>query len=198
MSFPFLSGAFSIVRVATHKQTGERFAIKVIDKRKLGNEKNRLAKEVEILETLDHENIIQLLEIYETDNHLYLVMELVTGGELFDRIVDKGSFSERDASVLIGSVISAVKYLHDRGIVHRDLKPENLLFSDDGYVSLSLSLCAHASRLSSPPLPLLTTPRVQRERRDQDGRFRPLDARPRRGSPLDGMRHARVRCARDH
>jgi len=73
-------------------------------------------------------NIVALDDIYESGGHLYLIMQLVSGGELFDRIVEKGFYTERDASRLIFQVLDAVKYLHDLGIVHRDLKPENLLY----------------------------------------------------------------------
>ncbi|XP_016094402.1 calcium/calmodulin-dependent protein kinase type 1-like [Sinocyclocheilus grahami] len=77
---------------------------------------------------IKHENIVSLEDIFESQSHLYLVMQLVSGGELFDRIVEKGFYTERDASKLIRQILDAVKYLHDMGIVHRDLKPENLLY----------------------------------------------------------------------
>ncbi|XP_023404679.1 calcium/calmodulin-dependent protein kinase type 1D isoform X5 [Loxodonta africana] len=82
----------------------------------------------ETLGTIKHENIVALEDIYESPNHLYLVMQLVSGGELFDRIVEKGFYTEKDASTLIRQVLDAVYYLHRMGIVHRDLKPENLLY----------------------------------------------------------------------
>jgi len=87
--------------------------------------------EIEIMRMIEHPNIISLHEVFEdkTTKKIYLVMELVTGGELFDRIVEKGSYSEKDASELIAKVISAVRYLHKKGIIHRDLKPENLLYA---------------------------------------------------------------------
>jgi calcium/calmodulin-dependent protein kinase I len=75
-----------------------------------------------------HPNIVQLLDLCDNKTHLYLVMELVTGGELFDRIVAKGNYSEKDASILTKQILEAVHYLHQMGIVHRDLKPENLLY----------------------------------------------------------------------
>ncbi|XP_007665603.1 calcium/calmodulin-dependent protein kinase type 1 isoform X2 [Ornithorhynchus anatinus] len=82
----------------------------------------------DVLGTIKHPNIVALDDIYESGGHLYLIMQLVSGGELFDRIVEKGFYTERDASRLIRQVLDAVKYLHDMGIVHRDLKPENLLY----------------------------------------------------------------------
>ncbi|KAK0153268.1 Calcium/calmodulin-dependent protein kinase type 1 [Merluccius polli] len=77
---------------------------------------------------LKHANIVSLEDIFESKSHLYLVMQLVSGGELFDRIIEKGFYTEKDASKLIQQILDAVKYLHDMGIVHRDLKPENLLY----------------------------------------------------------------------
>jgi calcium/calmodulin-dependent protein kinase I len=89
---------------------------------------------------LKHANIVQLLDVFEDKTFKYLVMELVTGGELFDRIVEKGSYTERDASHLIRQVLEAVDYMHDKGIVHRDLKPENLLYysaAEDSKIMIS-------------------------------------------------------------
>ncbi|XP_069763565.1 calcium/calmodulin-dependent protein kinase type 1D isoform X3 [Narcine bancroftii] len=89
---------------------------------------------------IKHENIVALEDIYESPNHLYLVMQLVSGGELFDRIVEKGFYTEQDASTLIRQVLNAVQYLHKMCIVHRDLKPENLLyFSPDEESKIMIS-----------------------------------------------------------
>lgn len=78
--------------------------------------------------SMGHQNILTLVDYFETMNNLYLVVELALGGELFDRICRKGSYYEADAADLVRAILSAVAYLHDHGIVHRDLKPENLLF----------------------------------------------------------------------
>lgn len=78
--------------------------------------------------SMGHQNILTLVDYFETMNNLYLVTDLALGGELFDRICRKGSYYESDAVDLIRATLSAVAYLHDHGIVHRDLKPENLLF----------------------------------------------------------------------
>lgn len=78
---------------------------------------------------LHHKNIIQLIEVFEDNEHIYLVLELVTGGELFDQIISRGSYSEKDAAAIVKQILEAVMYMHSNGIAHRDLKPENLLVS---------------------------------------------------------------------
>jgi len=134
-------GAFSIVYLGVNKSTGGKFAIKVINKKDLGKdyEKN-LKMEVDILKKVNHPNIIALKELFDTPEKLYLVMELVTGGELFDKIVEKGSYTEAEASQLVRKIVSAVEYLHSIDIVHRDLKPENLLLkSADNDLEVALA-----------------------------------------------------------
>ncbi|ELR14227.1 protein serine/threonine kinase [Acanthamoeba castellanii str. Neff] len=134
-------GAFSVVKLGVNKKTKEKVAIKVIDRSNVGKdyEKN-LLMEMEILQRVHHPNIIQLHEMIEEDNKIYFAMELVTGGELFDRIVEKGSYTEEDAKVLVRKIVSAIEYLHDMNIAHRDLKPENLLvksIADDTEVKIA-------------------------------------------------------------
>jgi calcium/calmodulin-dependent protein kinase I len=126
-------GGFSVVMEATNKRTGEKVAIKRIRKDQVeGDDINLLLREVKIMRRLDHPNILKLYEVYESDEEFFLVMELVPGKELFDKIVDKGQYSEREAANIVRQIVSAVAYLHDQGIAHRDLKPENLLTSGDG------------------------------------------------------------------
>ncbi|XP_031624983.1 calcium/calmodulin-dependent protein kinase type 1 isoform X2 [Contarinia nasturtii] len=123
------TGAFSEVRLAESKEhNNQLYAVKIIDKKALKGKEDSLENEIRVLRRLTHPNIVQLLETYEDKNKVYLVMELVTGGELFDRIVEKGSYTEKDASGLIRQVLEAVDYMHEQGVVHRDLKPENLLY----------------------------------------------------------------------
>ncbi|KAI6214109.1 Protein kinase domain-containing protein [Aphelenchoides besseyi] len=100
-------------------------------KKALKGKEESLENEIKVLRKLRHANIVQLYDTYEERAYVYLVMELVTGGELFDRIVQKGSYTERDASNLIKQVLEAVSFMHNNGVVHRDLKPENLLYYNE-------------------------------------------------------------------
>ncbi|XP_067247717.1 calcium/calmodulin-dependent protein kinase type 1D isoform X1 [Chanodichthys erythropterus] len=122
------TGAFSEVVLAEERSTGKMFAVKCIPKKALKGKESSIENEIAVLRKIKHENIVALEDIYESSNHLYLIMQLVSGGELFDRIVEKGFYTEKDASTLIRQVLDAVNYLHTMGIVHRDLKPENLLY----------------------------------------------------------------------
>ncbi|XP_068611176.1 calcium/calmodulin-dependent protein kinase type 1D [Brachionichthys hirsutus] len=122
------TGAFSEVVLAQERLTGRMFAVKCIPKKALKGKESSIENEIAVLRKIKHENIVALEDIYESPDHLYLIMQLVSGGELFDRIVEKGFYTEKDASTLIRQVLDAVDYLHHMGIVHRDLKPENLLY----------------------------------------------------------------------
>jgi len=85
--------------------------------------------EINILKAVDHPNVVQLKDIFETDATIYIVMEIISGGELFDKIVELTHYSEKEASNLVTQILKGIQHLHDRRIVHRDLKPENLLLS---------------------------------------------------------------------
>ncbi|TPX44773.1 hypothetical protein SeMB42_g01997 [Synchytrium endobioticum] len=124
------TGAFSEVKTAIERSTKNKFAIKIIDKAKCKGKESMIETEVDILKRVKHDNIIQLYEMYEIDSKIYLVMELVTGGELFDHIVSRGKYTEGDAAKIVFKILLAIEYLHSLGIAHRDLKPENLLLSD--------------------------------------------------------------------
>ncbi|KAM4705828.1 serine/threonine-protein kinase H2 [Rhinophrynus dorsalis] len=124
-------GSFSRVVRVEHRATRQPFAIKMIETRaKEGKEV--CESELNILRRVSHHNIIQLIEVFEARDRVYMVMELATGGELFDRIIAKGSFTERDATKVLQMVLDGIKYLHGLGITHRDLKPENLLYYHPG------------------------------------------------------------------
>ncbi|KAM3877795.1 calcium/calmodulin-dependent protein kinase type 1D-like [Diretmus argenteus] len=120
------SGSFSEVFMVREKKTGNLYALKCLKKKHLAN--SNLENEINVLRRIKHENVIGLEDFYESRTQYYLVMQLVSGGELFDRILDRGVFTEKDASNVIRQVLQAVSYLHQNNIVHRDLKPENLLY----------------------------------------------------------------------
>lgn len=111
------------------------FACKVICKKRLSLDKNselvmhQLRSESSILKKLNHQNIVQVYDVIETKNTLFIVMEYVSGGELFHHIVNNGPLSEVATQKVVKGVFSAVEYLHERGFIHRDIKAENILFT---------------------------------------------------------------------
>lgn len=116
-------GGFSVVREGVNKENGEKVAIKIIEKNQAkGEELNLLQREIDIMRKLKHKNIISLVDVFDEATHIYLVLELVTGGELFDQIVNRGSYSEADAAAIVRQILDAVAYMHNNGIAHRDLK----------------------------------------------------------------------------
>ena len=127
------SGAFSRCLQVKNKTTGNLYACKEIQKKKMADLEG-FKYEINILIKLDHPNIIKLYEVYENENYFYLIMELCSGGELFDRIItniENGKpFTEEQAAIIFQQMMSAINYCHKNNIVHRDLKPENLLLLD--------------------------------------------------------------------
>jgi serine/threonine protein kinase len=130
-------GAFSIVMGATQhgtdKQGNEntKVAIKCISRAKMDEDDiAALKREVDILKEVNHPHIVNIIDFFEDSRYYYVVTEKMSGGELFDRIVDKTQYSESDARDLVKLLTSTIKHLHDKHIVHRDLKPENLLLQD--------------------------------------------------------------------
>uniref|UniRef100_A0A3B0N8N4 non-specific serine/threonine protein kinase n=1 Tax=Theileria annulata TaxID=5874 RepID=A0A3B0N8N4_THEAN len=121
------NGSYGNVLKGVHKESGAVRAIKIILKSKIENAM-RMKREIQIMKTLDHPNIIKLFEVYEDAECLYLVMEMCVGGELFDRIVSTNGFSEACAASIMRQVFSAIAYCHNRNVLHRDLKPENILY----------------------------------------------------------------------
>jgi serine/threonine protein kinase len=130
------SGGFAEVRVGTHRQTKEQVAVKIIDKKAMAAiDEESLRREIQILQMVQHPNIVTYRDCFETEAKVYLVMELLEGGELLYQVGKRTSggaqsYTEDDARHLMLQILSAIAYLHSRGIVHRDLKPENLLFKD--------------------------------------------------------------------
>eukprot|EP01102_Stenamoeba_stenopodia_P004597 TRINITY_DN148_c0_g1_i1.p1 TRINITY_DN148_c0_g1~~TRINITY_DN148_c0_g1_i1.p1 ORF type:complete len:607 (+),score=150.23 TRINITY_DN148_c0_g1_i1:330-2150(+) len=128
------SGAYSIVYEAKNKKTGDVVAVKCIDLAILEAEATPgvdpllpLKREIKIMKKVAHENVIRLFEVFVDEEKFYMVMELMPGEELFQRIERKGNYSEKQASRIFRQIVSAVRYLHEMGVAHRDLKPENIL-----------------------------------------------------------------------
>ncbi|RVE65210.1 hypothetical protein OJAV_G00133270 [Oryzias javanicus] len=131
-------GNFAKVKLARHILTGKEVAIKIIDKTQLNpTSLQKLFREVRIMKTLNHPNIVQLFEVIETEKTLYLVMEYASGGEVFDYLVAHGRMKEKEARAKFRQIVSAVHYCHLKNIVHRDLKAENLLLDADSNIKIA-------------------------------------------------------------
>eukprot|EP00937_MAST-01D_sp_MAST-1D-sp2_P004841 g4841.t1 len=125
------SGQYATVVRAVNKKTKREVAVKKILKAR--SKRANLDTEIEILKRFGHhKHIVDLYDVYETAEHIFLAMELMRGGELFDALVENGPYDEGDASRHIRDIGSALHFLHSEGIVHRDLKPENLLLTTTG------------------------------------------------------------------
>ncbi|KAL4567652.1 hypothetical protein LXL04_023241 [Taraxacum kok-saghyz] len=126
-------GEFGTTYLCTDLETGERFACKSILKKKLRTsiDVEDVRREVEIMKHLPkHDNIVTLKDSYEDENAVHIVMELCEGGELFDRIVARGHYTERAAAAIMKTIVEVVQICHTHGVMHRDLKPENFLFAN--------------------------------------------------------------------
>lgn len=126
------SGAFGEVRLCLHKDTQTQRAVKVLRKNLLDEkEMDMLKNEIAILQDMDHPNIVKMYEFLEDDKRIYIVTEICKGGELFDEILNRSKFDEKDAAVVMRQLLAAINYCHKKSIVHRDLKPENMLLEQD-------------------------------------------------------------------
>ncbi|XP_028274889.1 MAP/microtubule affinity-regulating kinase 4 isoform X3 [Parambassis ranga] len=131
-------GNFAKVKLARHILTGREVAIKIIDKTQLNpTSLQKLFREVRIMKTLNHPNIVKLFEVIETEKTLYLIMEYASGGEVFDYLVAHGRMKEKEARAKFRQIVSAVHYCHQKNIVHRDLKAENLLLDADSNIKIA-------------------------------------------------------------
>lgn len=131
-------GTFGKVKLGTHILTGEKVAVKILEKERIVDvaDVERVAREIHILKLVQHPHIIQLYEIIETPRQLYLIMEYCPGGELFDHIVASGRVREREACRFFHQIMAGVEQIHRVNVVHRDLKPENLLLDDQKNIKI--------------------------------------------------------------
>ncbi|CAM9437730.1 unnamed protein product, partial [Heterosigma akashiwo] len=131
-------GTYGVVRRCIHRKSGEEFACKSIEKMGSSKRVERVRKEIDIIAALDHPNILNLVEVYEDDAFIHLIMPLCTGKELYDHILTRfdttkeRAHSEQEAKNLMCKLIDAITYCHGKDVVHRDLKPENILFEHEG------------------------------------------------------------------
>ena len=131
-------GTFSKVKLGIHKTTHMKVAIKILEKCKIEEKEDleRIIREMEIITTLNHKNVIKVIDMCETQDHFLIIMEYCDGGELFDHIVNKQRLSENESAFFLYQIINGVEYIHSKGIVHRDLKPENLLLDNNKHLKI--------------------------------------------------------------
>ncbi|CAM4729705.1 unnamed protein product [Leuciscus chuanchicus] len=153
-------GNFAVVHECVEHSTSRAYALKIINKGKCRGKEHMIQNEVAILRRVKHPNIVLLIEEMDTYSELYLVMELVKGGDLFDAITSANRYTERDASGMLYNLANAIKYLHSLNIVHRDIKPENLLVYEhqDGSKSLKLGDFGLATVVDGPLYTVCGTP----------------------------------------
>ncbi|XP_027330504.1 CBL-interacting serine/threonine-protein kinase 3-like isoform X3 [Abrus precatorius] len=132
-------GTFAKVKFARNSETGENVALKILDKEKVLKHKmaEQIRREVATMKLIKHPHVVRLFEVMGSKTKIYIVLEYVTGGELFDKIVNHGRMSENEARRYFQQLINAVDYCHSRGVYHRDLKPENLLLDNYGNLKVS-------------------------------------------------------------
>ncbi|XP_071436328.1 maternal embryonic leucine zipper kinase isoform X1 [Pithys albifrons albifrons] len=137
------TGGFAKVKLARHRLTGEKVAIKIMDKLALQDDLPRVKLEIDAMKDLSHQHICRLYHVIETPKKIFMVLEYCPGGELFDYIISKDRLSEEEARVFFRQIVSAIAYVHSRGYAHRDLKPENLLIDEERNLKLiDFGLCA--------------------------------------------------------
>lgn len=139
------SGQFAIVRKCQQKGTGMEYAAKFIKKRRLpssrrGVSREEIEREVSILREIRHPNIITLHDVFENKTDVVLILELVSGGELFDFLAEKESLTEDEATQFLKQILDGVHYLHSKRIAHFDLKPENIMLLDKHAASPRIKL----------------------------------------------------------
>ncbi|PKU68685.1 CBL-interacting protein kinase 23 [Dendrobium catenatum] len=132
-------GSFAKVKFAKNVETGENVAIKILDKENVLRHKmiGQIKREISTMKLIKHPNVIRMFEVMASKTKIYIVLEFVTGGELFDKIATWGRMKEDEARKYFQQLINAVDYCHSRGVYHRDLKPENLLLDSNGVLKVS-------------------------------------------------------------
>lgn len=132
-------GTFAKVKFARNVETGENVAIKILDKEKvlLNRMVGQIKREISTMKLIRHPNVIRMYEVMASKTKIYIVLEFVTGGELFDKIASQGRLKEDEARKYFQQLINAVDYCHSRGVYHRDLKLENLLLDANGLLKVS-------------------------------------------------------------
>lgn len=127
-------GTFAKVKRGIEKTSGKEFAIKIINKDVLAENRESIKTEITILKMVSHPNIIKLHNVFETKKQIYLISEILSGGELFDIIVERGCLTEAESSKIFRILMNAIIHLHSKNICHRDIKPENILFDVKGNI----------------------------------------------------------------
>lgn len=132
-------GAFAKVHICKLRSTREQYACKIVDKRRMkamfrrpskSNIEKRVKTEIQVSIKMAHPNIIKIFEYFESERYIWIIMELMKGGELFDYIIERGMLTENDAIAIMRQVLHALKFIHEKNIIHRDIKPENLMLKD--------------------------------------------------------------------
>ena len=148
-------GTFSIVKLGIDKATGEKVAIKILNKKKIVNQSDveRVEREINILKNINHVNLIKINKIKEDAENYYLIMEYCESGELFNYILKKIRLDESESAYYYYQLINGLDYIHSKNIVHRDLKPENLLLYNKNILKIidfGLSNYSNDELLSTP------------------------------------------------
>ncbi|XP_074469899.1 serine/threonine-protein kinase DCLK3 [Sebastes fasciatus] len=153
-------GNFAVVRECRRRDNGQTVAAKIVERSKLIGREHMMQNELSLLGSLCHPRIVRLFKHHHTPTHSYLVMELVSGGDLFEAISERGKFPEAEAGLMVSDVSEALNYMHCKSIVHRDLKPENLLIEhvDAGICRLKLGDFGLAMVVTEPVFTICGTP----------------------------------------
>ncbi|XP_062865184.1 maternal embryonic leucine zipper kinase-like [Trichomycterus rosablanca] len=137
------SGGYATVKLGRHIQTQEPVAIKILEKKELGDELSDLRIEIKALKNLNHQHVCRLYQVMETADQIYLVLEFCPGGDLFDHIDNNDRLSEEETRRIFRQIVSALAYVHSQGYAHRDLKPENMMLDEKNNIKLiDFGLCA--------------------------------------------------------